>query len=159
MYFEYKIGKCILYKLPNLYIAFWREKERRGYPYPLYISFYQLHFFTTIYEIFYNVVYMEYKQSKKTIRECSLSEDKCSICHHFVGTNLISCVRINPCGHLFHRDCLRKWKMENNTCPNCGEIIKKTVPCCGNPDNPCCRMMGGKMKRRKTKKRKTKRRK
>ncbi len=25
-----------------------------------------------------------------------------------------------PCAHIFHEECIKKWRMKNNTCPICG---------------------------------------
>lgn len=33
-------------------------------------------------------------------------------------------MQILPCGHKFHRKCLRKWFVENTCCPNCRFDLK-----------------------------------
>nr|XP_022339811.1 RING finger protein 145-like [Crassostrea virginica] len=44
--------------------------------------------------------------------------DVCSICYQGMSS-----AKITPCGHLYHRNCLRKWINDNNTCPLCSHRI------------------------------------
>ena len=44
----------------------------------------------------------------------------CTICMESLSSNLF--VR-TPCGHLFHRECLRTWMTRSPTCPQCREPL------------------------------------
>jgi len=50
-------------------------------------------------------------------------ENSCSICLECVavGDN----IRVLPCGHEFHMDCVDKWLYSNATCPICKTSIKE----------------------------------
>jgi hypothetical protein len=56
----------------------------------------------------------DYKEKKKF--ECSIciSDDP--------GNNSV----ISQCGHTFHYDCIKKWLMEETSCPNCRQAIPHT---------------------------------
>ena len=38
-----------------------------------------------------------------------------------------SIIKILPCGHAFHKKCIKKWLEKNNTCPYCNYDIKKDI--------------------------------
>ena len=41
----------------------------------------------------------------------------CTICLENVKNSPMQC------GHVFHNKCIKKWLKENDTCPNCREIV------------------------------------
>eukprot|EP00996_Jenningsia_fusiforme_P000790 NODE_1714_length_1430_cov_67.639392_g1546_i0.p1 GENE.NODE_1714_length_1430_cov_67.639392_g1546_i0~~NODE_1714_length_1430_cov_67.639392_g1546_i0.p1 ORF type:complete len:456 (-),score=65.72 NODE_1714_length_1430_cov_67.639392_g1546_i0:62-1384(-) len=48
-------------------------------------------------------------------------ESKCFICYDELAE-----AKKLPCGHLFHKHCLRSWMERNNTCPYCSQTIDQT---------------------------------
>ena len=50
--------------------------------------------------------------------------NKCSIC--LVDT--IVNIKKLPCGHEFHKHCIDSWLIDNNTCPNCREPVRRPPP-------------------------------
>lgn len=40
----------------------------------------------------------------------------CSICMENIWTVDLQCL---PCAHMFHRNCVSRWLVDNNTCPVC----------------------------------------
>jgi superfamily II DNA or RNA helicase len=56
--------------------------------------------------------------TEKVVEEIGID---CSICLDDVGTRTASNL---GCGHLFHTDCITKWKNINNTCPMCKSAIR-----------------------------------
>ena len=45
------------------------------------------------------------------IKYCSICIEKINKC----GKN----ITLNDCNHIFHKKCLEKWVIQNNSCPNC----------------------------------------
>ena len=45
------------------------------------------------------------------IKYCSICLEKINKC----GKN----ITLNECNHIFHKKCLEKWVIQNNSCPNC----------------------------------------
>ena len=45
------------------------------------------------------------------IKYCTICLDKINKC----GKN----ITLNECNHIFHKKCLEKWVIQNNSCPNC----------------------------------------
>lgn len=63
-------------------------------------------------------------------RESYLSRDTCTICINS-GTN----IRLMPCSHQFHVNCLTTWLNRRKTCPNCNSHnVQALLQCnrCGN---------------------------
>ncbi len=46
---------------------------------------------------------------------------ECSICMEDLSKETLQVVK---CGHFFHKDCIRSWLNNNNTCPLCRKVIK-----------------------------------
>lgn len=69
---------------------------------------------------------LEYKTDKETNRKF------CSLCQEAIANSSI--VMELPCGHIFHAnesaDCvgLRRWVLENTTCPNCKRNVNQQQP-------------------------------
>ena len=53
------------------------------------------------------------------------SNSVCAICidDYIVGENLLIC----PCGHGYHKECLRQWLRRKNVCPLCKVVVSKKV--------------------------------
>ena len=66
--------------------------------------------------------FFKLRETKITLIDKSNS-DKCSICHEEFAINTI--VKILPCKHFFHRDCLSEWVISNrkSKCPLCRKNI------------------------------------
>lgn len=54
-------------------------------------------------------------------------QGKCSICREELHSETLADKKtvssVNPCGHLFHTDCIYRWSTENTTCPMGGRVI------------------------------------
>ena len=46
---------------------------------------------------------------------------ECSICMEDLSKETLKVVK---CGHFFHKDCIKQWLNNNNTCPLCRKVIK-----------------------------------
>ena len=66
--------------------------------------------------------FFKLRETKITLIDKSNS-DKCSICHEEFVINTI--VKILPCKHFFHCDCLSEWVISNrkSKCPLCRKNI------------------------------------
>ena len=53
-------------------------------------------------------------------------EDQCAICMEQFLDEKNSVLKLNKCNHLFHKDCIRKWTLDNQTCPICRTNINKS---------------------------------
>jgi len=51
--------------------------------------------------------------------------DRCNICLSQIKSG--ETIRILECNHNFHSECLDKWLIENDTCPNCRTIISDNI--------------------------------
>ncbi len=61
--------------------------------------------------------------SKKSCKRVKYSPCDCCVCMEPIKRRFML-----PCGHAFHRKCIRKWLQENNTCPVCrANVIEETV--------------------------------
>ncbi|XP_057290168.1 uncharacterized protein LOC130612840 [Hydractinia symbiolongicarpus] len=49
----------------------------------------------------------------------------CTVCleDYEDGEELMLC----PCGHGYHRECIKKWILRKNTCPLCNVLISKNI--------------------------------
>ena len=57
------------------------------------------------------------KSQRKNKKSCD-----CTICMDDVKRRFIL-----PCGHVFHRKCIRKWLDDNHTCPICRQDVTSTL--------------------------------
>lgn len=48
------------------------------------------------------------------------SKENCTICLNYLIEK--KCYKLN-CSHIFHKECLNKWRIDKNECPNCREKI------------------------------------
>ena len=53
------------------------------------------------------------------------TEDTCSVCQCNY-TDGEQCIKL-PCGHHFHRDCIKPWFKQNNTCPICRVHVRVPI--------------------------------
>lgn len=63
------------------------------------------------------------KQARSQAREM----DSCAVCLDQFHKN--QCLRVLPCGHEFHRDCVDRWLLLQQTCPLCKHNVLGS--CCG----------------------------
>jgi hypothetical protein len=49
-------------------------------------------------------------------------EDTCSICLDPFGTRFVKNL---PCGHTFHKGCIKNWSERSNTCPTCRQPFRE----------------------------------
>ena len=66
------------------------------------------------------------------IKYCSICLEKINKC----GKN----ITLNECNHIFHKKCLEKWVIQNNSCPNCRTEVNLIgnsykIQCSNNIDN------------------------
>jgi hypothetical protein len=54
------------------------------------------------------------------LRRCDDDGFECSICYAQAQSGWR---RVVPCGHFFHRTCLRDWRKKANTCPMCRGLL------------------------------------
>jgi hypothetical protein len=62
---------------------------------------------------------------KHTVRSGPLWSEQCAVCHddYVEGEEL----RVLPCQHKYHRDCIDKWLERSRTCPVCKhDIVEET---------------------------------
>lgn len=52
-------------------------------------------------------------------------KNECMIC--MCNFQLTDKVKIMPCTHFFHTDCIREWFKENDTCPICKNIVSQDI--------------------------------
>ena len=52
---------------------------------------------------------------------------ECTICMENINENKTKL----ECGHTFHTNCIKRWKILNNTCPVCRQEIKEDKYCPG----------------------------
>lgn len=54
------------------------------------------------------------------LQEDALEERECAICQEEMAqTKVVSL----PCGHLFHKECIREWLGRKATCPTCAPLL------------------------------------
>ena len=51
-------------------------------------------------------------------------EDDCAICREILNTNLVQL----GCSHVYHQNCIMRWKNTKNTCPQCVNPIESMTP-------------------------------
>ena len=51
----------------------------------------------------------------------NMTEQQCSICLSRVENN--DTIELTECGHLFHLNCLRRHRLNNNNCPVCRNVL------------------------------------
>lgn len=49
----------------------------------------------------------------------------CTVC---LDVNIYKIYKILPCGHKFHRKCIKPWAKDCNSCPLCRKAIDKNRP-------------------------------
>ena len=62
------------------------------------------------------------KKGKKEPRKPreTMAGKECLICFEDLsGARAQGCRQLNPCGHWFHRNCIKQWLKKQNTCPVC----------------------------------------
>eukprot|EP01017_Pseudomicrothorax_dubius_P018121 TRINITY_DN2016_c0_g1_i2.p1 TRINITY_DN2016_c0_g1~~TRINITY_DN2016_c0_g1_i2.p1 ORF type:complete len:170 (-),score=22.49 TRINITY_DN2016_c0_g1_i2:118-627(-) len=59
------------------------------------------------------------KELKKKIKKMKMGNTRkeCSICMNPFAEGEV--IRLLPCKHIFHNDCLRPWLCSHSSCPNC----------------------------------------
>lgn len=93
-----------------------------------YVSFFIDIYKKIIYEQYEKVIKRKNNKANKLLKnlekiKCKSKEknkDKCVICFENLKNNLV--VK-TPCNHLVHRKCLKKWLLDNKTCPLCRKNI------------------------------------
>lgn len=48
----------------------------------------------------------------------------CAICMEELGTSIESC----PCGHVYHKSCIREWINQKRVCPQCKGVALPLIP-------------------------------
>ncbi|XP_064829558.1 RING finger protein 215 isoform X1 [Oncorhynchus masou masou] len=62
-----------------------------------------------------------YRQPKPWCDPAQLETDNCAVCLEQFNNN--QCLRVLPCLHEFHRDCVDPWLLLQHTCPLCKRSI------------------------------------
>jgi len=62
----------------------------------------------------YNFEFYRTNMLNKQISDCSIC-----LCD-YQDTDKI---RVTPCGHEFHSNCIKEWLMKNENCPNCRKVL------------------------------------
>jgi hypothetical protein len=104
--------KQLIDSLKHIYEFIYREEERTATP----IVYEYREICTTCQADTVNIYLLN----------CKLVEN-CSICYNLGKKQGCSL----PCGHKFHRKCVKGWVEQNNTCPLCRSYIKKCNSCNG----------------------------
>lgn len=63
------------------------------------------------------------------MNECTICQEECAI----PGPEANPTVLTNPCGHIFHNNCIAGWWPGHPNCPNCKTPIQGVNPL---PDPP-----------------------
>ena len=58
------------------------------------------------------------EQLLKLKRVNLLNDENCSICLHSLEIGTIATI-LEPCGHIYDSECIKKWLEHNKTCPLC----------------------------------------
>ena len=53
-------------------------------------------------------------------RRMVVKKKKCPICLEYIGSTLC----VVQCGHIFHKDCEKRWRSRSKTCAVCRERVK-----------------------------------
>jgi hypothetical protein len=64
-----------------------------------------------------------------TITVVTETEQKCSICLDGFATGQV--MRILPCDHAFHKECIDDWLDASKKCPNCNVDVTESAPAGG----------------------------
>ncbi|XP_029106542.1 RING finger protein 150 [Scleropages formosus] len=76
---------------------------------------------------------LQLRTVRKGDKETESDYDNCAVCIEGYKANDV--VRILPCRHLFHKNCVDPWLLEHRTCPMCKINILKAL---GIPPNADC---------------------
>ncbi|MBN3297173.1 RING finger protein 150a [Amia ocellicauda] len=76
---------------------------------------------------------LQVRTIRKGDKETELDFDNCAVCIEGYKPNDV--VRILPCRHLFHKNCVDPWLQDHRTCPMCKMNILKAL---GIPPNADC---------------------
>jgi len=69
-----------------------------------------------------------------TAEELAATDNVCIICREEMTA---SSTKKLPCGHIFHRNCLRSWFQRQQTCPTCRLDVLRAAPAAGpTPNQP-----------------------
>ena len=60
-----------------------------------------------------------------TAEELASSDSVCIICRD--DMSVPASTKKLPCGHIFHKNCLRSWFQRQQTCPTCRWVRKKKI--------------------------------
>ncbi|KAM9544858.1 RING finger protein 215 isoform 5-T5 [Salvelinus alpinus] len=69
-----------------------------------------------------------YRQPKPWCDPAQLETDNCAVCLEQFNNN--QCLRVLPCLHEFHRDCVDPWLLLQHTCPLCKRSILSKISTC-----------------------------
>ena len=53
-------------------------------------------------------------------RRLVVKKKKCPICLEYIGSTLC----VVQCGHIYHKDCEKRWRSRSKTCAVCRETVK-----------------------------------
>ena len=67
----------------------------------------------------------EFQYKNKDKFSTKLIEEDCSIC--LINYKNASILKLLPCGHIFHKKCIKKWLVKNDKCPNCNYNLTKDI--------------------------------
>ena len=67
----------------------------------------------------------EFQYKNKDKFDIKLIEDTCSIC--LAEYKIASILKIFPCGHIFHKKCIRDWLIKSNECPICKHDLTNEI--------------------------------
>ncbi|XP_027001748.1 RING finger protein 150a isoform X2 [Tachysurus fulvidraco] len=97
------------------------------------ISFIVLMIISLAWLVFYYIQRFRYANARDRNQETESEFDNCAVCIEGYKANDV--VRILPCRHVFHKNCVDPWLQEHRTCPMCKMNILKAL---GIPTNADC---------------------